>query len=197
MKPLLGRPSRWLQYRVMWLDKRGVSAVEFALLAPLMLTMYVGAVEINRKITIDRRVESVASTAADLTAQVKSVTTNDLQNICDASKVIIDPSDKLYGGSPPKIVLSSVVADQNNSGKVAWSYSDSAHCGGGSPRATNSAYALPVGTTEANSSVIVAEVTFAYTTKLNITNYFNNVAGDLQRTIYARPRRSLTVAKIP
>ena len=181
----------------MWLDKRGVSAVEFALLAPLMLTMYVGAVEINRKITIDRRVESVASTAADLTAQVKSVTTSDLQNICDASKVILDPSDKLYGGSPPKIVLSSVVADQNNSGKVAWSYSNSAHCGGGSPRAANSAYALPAGTTVANSSVIVAEVTFAYTTKLNITKYFSNAAGDLQRTIYARPRRSLTVAKIP
>ena len=179
----------------MWLDKRGVSAVEFALLAPLMLTMYVGAVEINRKITIDRRVESVASTAADLTAQVKSVTTSDLQNICDASKVIIDPSDKLYGGSPPKIVLSSVVADQNNNGKVAWSYSNSAHCGGGSPRATDSAYALPAGTTVANSSVIVAEVTFAYTTKLDITKYFSHDAGNLQRTFYARPRRSLTVAK--
>jgi Flp pilus assembly protein TadG len=197
MKLPFGRPSKSLQYRVMWLDKRGVSAVEFALLAPLMLTMYVGASEINRKITIDRRVESVASTAADLTAQVKSVTTGDLQNICDASKVIIDPSDRLYGGSPPKIVLSSVVADQNNSGKVAWSYSDSAHCGGGSPRATNSAYALPAGTTVANSSVIVAEVTFAYTTKLKITKYFTNDDENLQRTIYARPRRSLTVAKIP
>ena len=42
----------------MWRDKRGVSAVEFALLAPIMLLMYVGTVEIGNLLTVERRVES-------------------------------------------------------------------------------------------------------------------------------------------
>ena len=96
-----------------------------------------------------------------------------------------------YDTTPLKIVLSSVVADQNNNGKVAWSYSKQRR----SPRAVGSAYALPPGTTVANSSVIVAEVTYAFTPLLDLKKVFSPGAFNLQRTFYARPRRSLTVAK--
>ena len=202
MNPLFARMRKSLQNRAVWRDKRGVSAVEFGLLAPVILAMYVGTFEIVREITLDRRVASVASTAADLVAQVTSVTISDLANICNVSKAILDPTNKFFGGSPAKVVLSSVVADQNNNGTVAWSYSDSQGCGGGSPRAPNSSYALPAGTTEPNSSVIVAEVTYAYTSKLHLPKIVTPIGelelsptqpGNLQQTIYARPRRSAKV----
>jgi Flp pilus assembly protein TadG len=186
MKPLSGRTRESLQSGGVWRDKRGVSAVEFALIVPIILMMYVGTAEIGNLLTVDRRIETVASTAADLTAQVKQVSDSDLSDISDASKGIVAP----YDTTPLKIVLSSVVADQNNNGKVAWSYSKT-----GSPRAVGSAYVLPPGTTVANSSVIVAEVTYAFTPILNLTTFFSPGAFNLQRTFYARPRRSLTVAK--
>ena len=61
-----------LQNGGVWRDKRGVSAIEFAPVAPILL-MYVGAVETGNLLTVTRRVETVASTAGDLTAQVKEV----------------------------------------------------------------------------------------------------------------------------
>lgn len=187
MRPLSGRTKESLQNGAMWRDQRGVSAIEFALLAPILILMYVGAVEIGRLLTVERRVETVASTAADLTAQVKQVSNADLADIVAASTSILTP----YPTTPLKVVLSSVVADQNNAGKVAWSYSSS-----GSGRAVGSSYALPTGTTEAYSSVIVVEVTYVFTPLLDLKKVFSPGAFNLKRTFYARPRRSLTVAKI-
>jgi hypothetical protein len=54
---------------------------------------------------------------------------------------------------------------------------------------------LPTGITVANSSVIVAEVTYAFTPLLDLKKVFSPGAFNLQRTFYERPRRSLTVAK--
>ena len=189
MKPLSGMTRQSARAGGILNDERGVSAVEFALLAPAVLLMYIGTVEIGNLLTVERRVETVASTAADLTAQVKQVSSSDLNNISGASKDILYPFDN----KPLKIVLTSVVADQNNNGKVAWSYSNT----GGSPRAVGSSYALPSGTTVANSSVIVAEVTYAFKPLLDIKKVFSPGAFNLQRTFYARPRRSLTVAYSP
>ena len=47
-------------------DERGVSAVEFALLLPLMLTLYLGAVEVSQGIGADRKVTLTARTIGDL-----------------------------------------------------------------------------------------------------------------------------------
>lgn len=170
-------------------DKRAVSAIEFAFLAPVMITMYVGAVELSNALTINRRTSAVTSTAADLVAQVKTVSTADLQDIGSAATSVMAP----YPTTPLKIVLSSVVADQNNTGKVAWSYA----INGGTPRAVNSTYPTPAGLTEANSSVIVAEVTYAFAPLTTLTVFGAPVAFNMNRTFYARPRRSLTVAKTP
>ena len=69
MKQLSGRVLKLLQDLIAWRDTRGTSAVEFAVLAPSVICMYLATFEIGRMVTIDRRVESVASTAADLIAK--------------------------------------------------------------------------------------------------------------------------------
>ena len=118
-------------------DRRGVSAIEFAMVAPILILLYVGAAELGNALTIYRRTSTVASTAADLTAQVKTVSTADLQDIVAASSSIMSP----FSIDPLKIVVSSVVADQNNNGKVAWSYANK-----GSSRGTNSGLCRAGGT---------------------------------------------------
>jgi Flp pilus assembly protein TadG len=195
-KPLSGRTRESPRTCGVWHDQRGASAVEFALVVPAIILMYIGAAELGNLLTADRRVETVASTAADLTAQVKKVSNADLADIVAASTSILTP----YNTTPLKVVLSSVVADKDNVTKVDWSYSSS-----GSGRAVGSPYTLPTGTTVAYSSVIVAEVTYAFKpmldpcasveTQTTADPCFSPGAFNLKRTFYARPRRSLTVAK--
>ena len=61
-------------------DERGVSAVEFAMLLPLMLTLYLGAVEVSQGIGADRKVTLTARTIADLVSQVSSIGNSDMTN---------------------------------------------------------------------------------------------------------------------
>jgi len=72
-------------------DERGVSAVEFAMLLPLMLTLYLGAVEISQGIAADRKVTLVSRTVADL-AVVRPI-----------HLAIIDGVESMAGGEGPWI----------------------------------------------------------------------------------------------
>ena len=75
--------------RATFLDAGGMVAVEFALLIPVMLTMYFGTLETTNAMTAARRVTNVAQTAGDLTAQVTNVTTADMNDIFAASTAIV------------------------------------------------------------------------------------------------------------
>ena len=66
-------------------DQRGVSAVEFALLAPMMIGLYLGCVEISDGVGADRKVSLTAAALANLSAQVSTISTSDMTNILDAS----------------------------------------------------------------------------------------------------------------
>lgn len=183
--------SRLLWASVVWRTKclmrdlRGVSAIEFAMIVPVLIFLYVGVVEIGNALTIHRRTSQVAATAADLTAQVKSVTRSDIGDIQAAASSILTP----YSTDPLKVVLTSVVADNNNRGRVDWSCANK-----GSAHAPGSFYPVPTGLTEPNSSVIVAEITYSFTPLLGVTSIFP-ASFDMTRTFYTRPRRSLKVSK--
>lgn len=162
-------------------DTRGVSAVEFALILPVMITMYIGAVEFSHALTVDRRVTSVASSASDLVAQTEEISAAEIQDIFTAATSILTP----YTAAPISIVLTSVKADENNDTTVAWSCAHN-----GAPHSEDSAYTLPEGLTQPFSSVIVAEVSYAY--QPPIGQYM--VGGiNMTETFYLRPRRSLEV----
>lgn len=167
-------------------DRRGASAIEFALIVPVLIAIYIATVEIGSLLTVYRRTAQIAATAADLTAQVKEVTKTDIKDIQSAASSILTP----YSTTPLSIVLSSVVADDSNNGKVTWSCASS-----GSARGEGSSYSVPTGLTEANSSVIVAEVTYKYTGLLGLPEFFDPGAFDMKRTFYTRPRKSLEVKK--
>jgi len=170
----------------MAVDRRGASALEFALIVPTLIVIYVAVAEIGNALTIYRRASQVASTAADLTAQVRSLSKSDIGDIQAAASSILTP----YPTSPLTIVLTSVVADENNRGKVDWSCANQ-----GGAHSTGSSYQVPTGLTEADSSVIVAEVKYHFTPLLGLTSLFSLGSFDMARTFYTRPRRSLKVAK--
>jgi hypothetical protein len=87
--------------------------------------------------------------------------------------------------APISIVLTSVVADEDNTTTVDWSCAQN-----GAPHSTGSSFTLPDGLTQPFSSVIVAEVSYDY--QPPIGRYM--VGGiNMTETFYLRPRRSLTV----
>src|SRR5665647_1411762 len=52
-----------------WRDTLGTAAIEFGILAPLLLLMLLGTVEIARAVSTDRHFNSATSTAGDLVAR--------------------------------------------------------------------------------------------------------------------------------
>lgn len=73
-------------------DERGIAATEFAVIVPLMLTMFFGTVEITSGIAADRKVTLVARTLSDLPSQADKVNSTELQNFFTASGSIVWPS---------------------------------------------------------------------------------------------------------
>ena len=54
-------------------DRRGVSALEFALVAPMMITLYFGCVEVSDGVAVDRKVSLTSATLANLVAQSTAI----------------------------------------------------------------------------------------------------------------------------
>ena len=54
-------------------DEDGISAVEFALIAPLMAMIYFGCIELSLMMTLDRKVTGATAALGDLTSRASSV----------------------------------------------------------------------------------------------------------------------------
>src|SRR5215813_2580949 len=162
-------------------DRRGISAVEFAMLLPLMVTMYLGVVEVSKGVAIDRKVTLTTRTMADLASRVSSINNADMSSLLNASASVIAP----YQASPLKIVLSAVSVDANGVAKVAWS--DALN---GTARSVGSTVSLPSALNVANTQLIWSEVSYTYNPTFGyvLTGNIN-----LSDQIYMRPRLSDTI----
>ena len=60
-------------------DERAATAVEFAILLPLLMTLFLGSVEATQGIAAYRKVELIAHTLADLSTQYTDITDADME----------------------------------------------------------------------------------------------------------------------
>ena len=164
-------------------DERGVSAVEFAMLLPLMLSLYLGAVEVSQGIGADRKVTLTARTVGDLVSQAQSVNNNDMTNSLNAASAVMAP----YPIGNLKVVVSSVKIDAQGNATVEWS--DTLN---GTVRATGSTVTLPTALAVPNTWLIWSEVQYTYTPVIG-----HVVTGPLtlKDQIYMRPRLSDSVKR--
>src|SRR3954451_8893688 len=174
--------SRWSQaFASFAQDRRGVSAVEFAMLLPLMLTLYLGTVEISQGVGIDRKVTLTSRTVADLASQVSSMSSSDMSNVLSASSSVVAP----YDSTQLKVTVSQIAIDANGNPTVSWSCTK-----GGAAHAVGSTVSLPAALKVANTSLIWGEA--AYTYKPTI-GYVVTGTLNLSEQIYMRPRLSDSV----
>lgn len=102
-------------------DNRGVAAVEFAFLAPVLLMMYFLTLEASQAIETNKKVSRLGSMVADLIAQNpgSSITKSDIQSVMDIGKTTLLP----YARSKPTITITGLqlTTDPMPKAKVAWS----------------------------------------------------------------------------
>jgi Flp pilus assembly protein TadG len=174
-------------------DRRGVSAVEFALLLPLMLTMYFGNFVVSEAIIVDRQVTLMASTGAEITSQYSQVSMNDLTNIINAAATVLN------GGQTPQpfpiananLTLSSVLIDGNGKATIDWS---KALTGAGRGKGSVVTSSIPAGLVIINTSLIWGEATYNYTPVIGSAVWTGiNGTQPMSDQIFLRPRQSNSV----
>lgn len=164
-------------------ENSGVSAVEFAIIAPLMLIIYLGSVEVSLALSIDRKITSTASAIADLVAQDDVITDDEIVDILNAGNAIIVPFD----AGPLQLRVSSLLMDGDGDVEVQWS-----DASGMAALAEGSSVNTPNGVLQTNRSVIMVEVEYRYHTlfsQLGMSHF------DISEIFYLRPRRSIVVSR--
>lgn len=167
--------------RRLWRSRRGAAALEFALVAPVMILFHLGTVECVQAWEAHRRVVHIASALADLTAQNRSVTSADLDDILQAGALMIAPFPAASLGER----VASLTADSSGAVSVDWSATRN-WTGGGAP-------SVPVGYLQPNESVIVADVSFSCAALFGLVLPKTLT---MQKHAYLRPRLSDQVAKM-
>lgn len=180
------RPNKiWrdLRRRVIFLlrDQNGVSAVEFALLLPLLITMYLGTIEVSQGVAINRKIAITARALSDLVSQTTSITTTELANVMAASSAVMTP----YPTGTLAAKVSTVDIDANGVAKIGWSYASNT-----SPRAKGSTVTVPTALKVPNTELIWSEVSYVYTPTIG---YVISGSLTLSDQNYVRPRQSATV----
>ena len=103
-------------------DRRGVAAIEFALVVPLMLVMYLGTIEISAAVSVNRKVSRIAATVADLVTQQTEVKKADLEGIMQIGEALLFP----YTSDKPVITITAINVDSAypQGGHLAWARRD-------------------------------------------------------------------------
>lgn len=164
-------------------DERGVSAIEFAFIAPILILFYFGMAETCQLLMAKRRISHAGAAVADLVSQSKSPTTKSaLDDKLLAAQSIVYP----FATTTLKIQLTSVTARNPTAGgdpMVDWSYP----AGG---RAKDSTF-KPATPLNPGESVIVAEVTYGYSSSIG---YFIPGVKSLTHKAELRPRKEDLIA---
>jgi Flp pilus assembly protein TadG len=124
-------------------DSRGVAAVEFACILPVLLLMLVGTLEASRALAVDRRFNLATSMVADLVGRETKLTADDVKAIYNIVGQVMSPFDS----APLKISLIPVMASTSDlsTTKVYAATTNRPSFNGGVQPAKCSAYALPTG----------------------------------------------------
>lgn len=181
------------QFSALLRDAKGLAAVEFAMILPVMLVMFMGTIEVTNLLTADRRAQSVASTLCDLVARDDSITNAEMTDIFAAGTAVMAG----FPAGAPQMVVTSIIENGSGGAKVAWSRAKNATA----DSTGGTVSGLPAGILASGGSVIRVRVVLGYSlTTVNGKNYKQTSNGKTimaydqgtgltaNKTFYLRPR---------
>jgi Flp pilus assembly protein TadG len=184
-------------------DCRATAAVEFALILPLLLLLYIGLAEAGDALTADRKADKLASAIGDLIAQ----NTDTSNSAIDSLLAITQPMLAPYDDGAAEILIADIkfVADgENPDGSarwapvVRWAHGQNTIlpvCGDDPPIEIPEAL-IPTTAAAAGVDIIIARVVYPYTSPF--ADILASLLGDrtlnLEHAYILRPRASASVA---
>jgi len=164
-------------------NRAGNVAVEFALLLPVMITLFFGLFEITQAILAYMKLVDATQTVADLVTQQQSVSSSDFPSFYTAGQLVMTP----FPGGSLGVAITSVTFDSTGTASVAWHE----ECGGINP--IQNAASLAAGTASnpakpygfANESVVIVQGNYAYQSWLH---YVLPRALTINQLAFSRPR---------
>jgi Flp pilus assembly protein TadG len=164
-------------------DTAGITAVEFALVLPIMVFLAAGTVEFGRLLLISQKLQNGTFILADLTARDKTLSEDQLDNIFLALDNIIQPYEFADTGTA---FVSSIGVDSFGDPVVNWQRSGAGTLAADSAVGEEGAEAtLPDDLSIADGeTIIVAEVFYSFEPLFGLTTS-NSV---LHKVAYVKPR---------
>lgn len=179
-------------------DRRGVAAIEFAFIVPVLLIMYFMTMEASQAIETSKKVSRIGSMVADLVTQQQTVVAADLDAIMQIGNATLQP----YNRSSPEIIITAIEVTNDTTPKVQVVWSRKV-VGGifGAGAAKNSITTLPPALKIKGTFLIRVESNLAYKPiitwsadsekRLGLSSAFDTIS--MSETYYLRPRRSPTI----
>lgn len=169
-------------------DKRGIAAVEFVMILPLMLMIFFGTIQVSTAVAVDRKVSLTARTLSDLISQASSITDTDISNAFGASTAILSP----YANGQLQAKITQIHIDKTTlAPKIVWSKASNwtAH-------ACGDAVTVPSALLIADSYLIMSEVSYPYQPMVgyDIKLKFVSSTFTFADSMFTRPRQSVSVA---
>jgi len=174
-------------------DKRGNAAVEFAVIVPVMLTMFFGTVEFSSGVAVNRKIAMAAEQLADLAARYKEIDNTEIDNFFKISRAMITP----YSATVLKATITEIYIDSATGlGRAQWSKGDAVRLDGSTVPVPANLIAR-----DANNNILADQyLIFAETDYLYVpaVGYVMGKAGvSLSDKSYMRPRLSTCVYYSP
>ena len=110
--------ANMVRLRGFWGDRKGVSAVEFALVAPVLICAYLGLAELTLGMMASRRTSHLAATIGDLAAQSESLSSANISDLWAIGTSMLQP---FSAGASLKMRLTSVQMTSTGVALVQWS----------------------------------------------------------------------------
>lgn len=162
--------------------KKGSAALEFAIIAPMMIFLLFGSVDLLDVLSANKRVQNAASSIADVAARDTEISNAEVDGFWAALNVLMFPDS----GASVNMRLTSVRIVDASTARVVWSEGR-----GLTARLADSTVSLPEAMMTPGTSVIMTEATYSYRSPLGFL-----LAGPVTITHNAY-RRSRLVDPIP
>lgn len=135
-------------------DRQGVGGVEFALVAPMLIVLYLMAFELTMGLSVAKKASMASSTIADLVSREETVDKTFLAGMADVSGAIFVP----YPSKDLLINVSAIKIDSSKAAKVLWSWSTT----GVAPYAVGTDAPVPADMLVADTFLIRSELSVSH-----------------------------------
>lgn len=133
-------------------SREGVGAVEFALIAPVLIVLYMGSLEVSVAMSVNKKLARASSTVADLITQENSVSKDDLKSMINVAESVMTP----FRSDGIKVKVTGISINGSGEATASWSWQQD----GTKPYADNSVQTLPSDLAIPNTFLVRTELEF-------------------------------------